>query len=149
MRPPLSRRVAPRRTLGAAILVLAGAAAGGCVQRSVHVISSEVQVEDLRREEVARPASNLPQAFDVVTPAAVSTDCPPRLRDPGLGTMLTLRRSMLLPVQDSLGTHYRALGDYAADPRGRYGDVRAEDGLRIDCARLRALGVVSLGGGTQ
>lgn len=89
-----------------------------------------------------KAATNLPPQFTIVTPASAAGDCPPQLRDAGLGTSLTLQRSSLRAVTDSADI-YRAYGDYSAAPRGRYGEEPGE-GLRIDCSRLRALGVVPL-----
>jgi hypothetical protein len=125
--------------LAVAALVLAG-----CV-RTYTTSVVEVAADGLRREEPLRSASNLPASFQVVTAAATASDCPAALRDPALNATLTLRRSLLLPVRDSSGTSYVALGDYAVSPAGLYGDAEG-DGLRLDCTRMRALGVVRLVG---
>jgi hypothetical protein len=114
--------------------------AAGCVRREV----SRVEVpQDPVQQEAMKAATNLPSQFTIITPPAAAGDCPSRLRDAGLGTLLTLRRSTLRAVTDSAATSYRAYGDYSAEPHGRYGEERGE-GLRIDCARLRALGIVLL-----
>jgi hypothetical protein len=119
--------------------------AAGCVQRETVVTSRNVVTDGTTHESSVRPGRNLPATFVVVTPPAVTTDCPQLLRDPGMQTELTLRSSVLQAVRDSLGTHYRAIGDYAVEPRGRYDDEQPGDGLRVDCARLRAMGIVRLG----
>jgi hypothetical protein len=121
-------------------VVLIGATA--CVKR-VETRTATVVVEELRREDALRPAVNLPDSFVVVTPGATERDCPPALRDDGRNTRLTLRRSVLIPVQDSTGVGYQPFGDYALEPAGEYGE-QAGEGLRIDCARLRAIGIVTL-----
>jgi hypothetical protein len=126
--------------LAVAALVLSLTA--GCT-RTV-VVGREIVADGPSRQEPLRSAVNLPGTFTVVTPAAVSTDCPPVLRDPALNTILTLQNSTLQPIRDEHGTHYQAIGDYAAEPRGHYGDEEPGDGIRVDCARLRALGVVRL-----
>jgi hypothetical protein len=124
----------------AALLFLSGCA------RTVVVTSREVLSDQQAPQQTQlRSAANLPAAFVVVTPATVSTDCPAVLRDPGLNTVLTLYTSVLQPVRDEHGTHYEAVGDYVAEPRGRYGDTEPGDGIRVDCARLRPLGMVRLG----
>jgi hypothetical protein len=130
-----------------AVLVLASAAVlAGCIRTTTVVTGREVVTSGPDRHAPLRSATNLPARFVVVTPATVSTDCPATLRDPGLGTVFTLQNSVLQPVSDEHGTHYVAIGDYAAEPRGRYGDDEPGDGIRVDCARLRPLGVVRLGG---
>jgi hypothetical protein len=134
-------RAAARPTL----VLVAAVLLAGCAQRVV-VTSREVISDQVSQQVSLRSAANLPPSFIVVTPAAVSTDCPPVLRDPGVNTVLTLRNSVLQPVRDEHGTHYQAIGDYAAEPRGRYGDDEPDDGIRIDCARLRPLGLVRLTG---
>jgi hypothetical protein len=117
---------------------------GGCT-RTERVLSREVVGEGGSRNPPLRSAANLPTTFIVITPAAVSTDCPPVLRDPVLNTVLTLQASTLQPIRDEHGTHYQAIGDYSAEPRGRYGDEEPGDGIRVDCVRLRPLGIVRLG----
>ena len=104
----------------------------------------EVMAEPMQGQPQLRTARNLPQAFTVLTAARVAGDCPPRLSDPSLGTTLTLQQSLLLASSDTAGTGFRAVGDYAVAPKGRYGDDAGE-GLRVDCQRLRALGVIPLG----
>jgi hypothetical protein len=121
-------------------LVLVGATA--CVKH-VETTTSTVEVEELRREAELRTAVNLPDSFAVVTPAATVRDCPPALRDERLQARLTLRRSLLIPVQDSAGTAYRPFGDYAVEPAAQYGEQPGE-GVRVDCARRRGIGVVTL-----
>jgi hypothetical protein len=112
-----------------------------CVQRqsmTVDVTPSEIEAaSDLRT------ATNLPERFMVITPASAPGDCPPVLRDPGLDTTLRLRRSTYRQEADSTGRGHRAVGDYAVEPRGLYGEAEGE-GLRLDCSRLSALGVVRL-----
>jgi hypothetical protein len=110
-----------------------------CVRTTYETV--EVTPEPVQQEEV-QGARNLPQSFAVVTPARAAGDCPAALSDPSLGTTLALHRSVLLPVADTT-RNYRAYGDYIVTPRGRYGD-REGQGLRIDCQRLRAMGVVTL-----
>lgn len=100
---------------------------------------------DIRTESSVRSASNLPGQFRVLTPARFEGECPPRLADDAVGTVLDLRRAMQLPVQDSTGQRYQAFGDYRATPTGHYGDTQPADGLRVDCARLRAVGIITLG----
>lgn len=130
-----------------ALTVTIGAlAAAGCVSSS-HVIGREVIAEGIDQTTPVRSAANLPSSFEVIAPAAVSSDCPPLLRDPGLNVMLTLSNSVLQPTRAEDGTvTYSAIGDYSANPRGRYGEV-ADEGLRIDCARLRPIGIVRIGQG--
>jgi hypothetical protein len=131
--------VLPRVAVLAAALFLSGCA------RTVVVTSREVLSDEASRQTPVRSAANLPTTFIVVTPATVSTDCPPVLRDPSLNTVLTLHNAVLQPVRNEHGTHYEAIGDYAAEPRGRYGDAEPGDGIRVDCARLRPLGIIRLG----
>ena len=121
-------------------LGLIGAAA--CVKQ-VETTTSTVEVEDLRREAELRIAVNLPDSFRVVTAPATARDCPPALRDERLQTRLTLRRSLLIPVQNSAGVTYQPFGDYAVEPAAQYGEQPGE-GVRIDCARRRGIGVVTL-----
>lgn len=114
----------------------------GCI-RTVHLGTEEV-AQDIREGPGMRSAQNLPQAFTVVTPPRVEGDCPVRLRDDAAGTVLDLRRSMMLPAAG--GTRAtEAFGDYRATPPGQYGDTEPGDGIRVDCSRLRAVGVVTLG----
>ena len=124
-------------TAAPVLLVLVLSAA--CVRTTYETV--EVTPEPVQSEDV-QSARNLPQAFAVVTPPRVPGDCPPALSDPSLGTNLTLQRSVMLPAADT-ARGYRAVGDYIVTPRGRYGD-REGQGLRIDCQRLRAMGVITL-----
>lgn len=124
-------------------VVAAGVAAllcAACVR--THTSTVEVAPDPGESGEL-KTAANLPQQFTVAIPATAAGDCPPRLRDDGLGTVLVLQRSTLQAATDSAGGRYRAFGDYRAEPRGRYGEAAGE-GLRVDCARLRALGIVTL-----
>jgi hypothetical protein len=122
--------------LGAAVMLTA------CV-RTVHLGTEEV-AQDMREGTAVRSAQNLPGRFIVVTPASIDGDCPVRLRDDAVGTTLDLRRSMMLPARDTAGDRFQSVGDYQATPRGHYGDTEPGDGIRIDCNRLRAMGIVSL-----
>jgi hypothetical protein len=135
-----------RPTRGTPLLLwvsLAGAAAlGGCI-RTVDLGTVEV-AQDIRGMSTVRSASNLPGEFTVATPARPG-ECPAQLRDDVLGVVLTLHRSMQLPVRSAAGTRYESFGDYRARPAGHYGDAEPGDGLRIDCARMSAVGVVKLG----
>jgi hypothetical protein len=99
---------------------------------------------DIRTESTVRSASNLPGRFRVLTPARQG-ECPSRLADDAVGTVLDLRRATQLPVQDTAGVRYETFGDYRATPTGHYGDTQPGDGLRIDCTRLRAVGIITLG----
>jgi hypothetical protein len=130
----------------ALIVVAAAALLAGCTRTTTVVTGTEVLTGGPDRNAPLRSAANLPSSFIVVTPATVSGDCPSALRDAGLGTLFTLHRAVMQPVRDEQGTHYVAIGDYAAEPRGRYGDDEPGDGIRIDCARLRPLGIVRLAG---
>jgi hypothetical protein len=115
----------------------------GCV-RTVDLGTVEVG-HDMRQDAVVRSAQNLPVRFSIVAPATVSGDCPARLQDDWLGTSLHLSRSVMLPVQDSaVGSRLQSFGDYSVTPRGHYGDTEPDDGLRIDCTRLRAVGIVTI-----
>lgn len=149
MIPPYGPR--PRLPAGLRVLPILSVLwvlTSACVQRESVVTSRQViGGSDPVAESAVRSGRNLPAAFEVLTPAGVAGDCPPRLRDPGMQTVLSLEASVLQPVRDSLGVHYRAVGDYSVQPRGRYGDEQPDEGLRVDCARLRALGVVRLGTG--
>lgn len=122
------------------VAVAACASVTGCIRREYSVI--EV-TPDVMRSPDMRSAANLPERFTVVTPAAEANACPPVLRDTGLHTTLRLQRSVLRQVADSASAGYRAVGDYSVDPAGRYGEVEGE-GLRVDCSRLSAIGVVTL-----
>ena len=121
-------------------VLLALVLGAACVRTTYETV--EVTPEPVQNEDV-QTARNLPQAFAVVTQPRVPGDCPPALSDPSLGTNLTLQRSVMLPVADTTRGGYRAVGDYIVTPRGRYGD-REGQGLRIDCQRLRAMGVITL-----
>jgi hypothetical protein len=90
-----------------------------------------------------RSATNLPAAFSVVKAPATAGECPPLLADSAMGITLSLRRSVIVPVQDSTGIHHRAIGDYEIMPAQRYG-ASAGDGLRVDCTRMRGIGVIAL-----
>jgi hypothetical protein len=116
---------------------------GGCV-RTVHLETVEV-AQDIRTRSPARTATNLPARFTVVVPARTAGDCPPRLRDPEAGASLDLFRSMTMPVRDAGLVRYESFGDYRITPPGHYGTTSPMDGLRVDCAALRAMGLVSLG----
>jgi hypothetical protein len=113
-----------------------------CVKR-VETSTATVHVEELRREDTLRTAVNLPESFAVVTPAATPRDCPQTLRDDRLSTRLTLRRALVIPVQDSAGVAYQPFGDYVVAPAAQYGEQEGE-GVRVDCTRLRGVGVVRL-----
>lgn len=125
------------------VLLLATAAAAGCTSTS-QVIGREVITEGIEQGTPVRSAANLPVSFEIISPATVSSDCPPLLRDPGVNVTLSLRASVLQPIRQQAGTvSYGAIGDYAAEPRGRYGEVQGE-GLRIDCTRMWPLGIVRI-----
>jgi hypothetical protein len=134
------RDVVLRAAAGAAAV---GALLVACV-RTVDLGTVEV-AQDIREQAVVRSAQNLPAQFTVVELAAVTGDCPRRLTDAGAGTLLDLIRSMMLPVQDTSGSRFQAFGDYTATPRGTYGDSRPGDAVRIDCGRLRAIGIIDTG----
>lgn len=123
-----------------AVLVLFAVAAG-CVRTYttdvVEVLSESAQPQPLK------DATNLPPEFEVLTPPSSAGGCAARLRDVGLNTTLTLVQAVSLPAQDSTGTAHSWYGDYAVEPAGRYGEIEGE-GLRVDCTRRRALGVVKL-----
>jgi hypothetical protein len=136
-----SARPGTRLSATSLVLVLALSGLSACVQRVD--TTSTVEVGELRREDAVRTAVNLPESFAVATPAATPRDCPAALRDSRLNTRLTLRRSLLIPVQDSTGVAYRPFGDYAVEPAEQYGE-KAGEGLRVDCTVLRAVGVVTL-----
>jgi hypothetical protein len=126
---------------GALALALVAIASAACVRRETTTV--DVTPDPLQGSAGMKSATNLPPQFTVVTAAGTPGDCPPELRDPGLRTVLRLRRSVLRPVSDSTASRYRAVGDYAVEPRGLYGEEEGE-GLRVDCARLSAIGVVRL-----
>ena len=134
--PGTVRAMSDRAVSAVLVAVLA---AGGCISRQV----STVEVVTGEMSPDLRSATNLPQQFTVVMPSATPGDCPPRLSDPGLHATLRLERSMMRQVSDSTAAHYRAIGDYSVEPRGLYGEEEGE-GLRVDCSRLRAIGVVAL-----
>ena len=121
----------------AAAILLATLLAGGCIRRELSTV--EVASDAMTH---LRTATNLPDRFIVATPAALAGDCPPQLRDGGLHTTLRLQRSLMYPVADSAGSA-RVVGDYSVEPAGRYGEG-ANEGLRVDCGTLRAIGVVRL-----
>jgi hypothetical protein len=142
-----SRRLATVRAVVLVTMVAAALAASACVRTYTTTVREDATVAGAQQHPV-RSATNLPRAFIVVTAAATPGNCPPRLRDPELRTALTLRHSIMLPTRDSTGaTGYSAYGDYSVEPPGLYGDEPG-DGLRVDCARLSALGVVRLDGGS-
>lgn len=127
-----------------ALLVTAASVVLAACVRTVDLGTVEV-AQDIRDQAIVRTAHNLPPRFDVVVAPSVAGDCPPRLGDGALGTVLSLNRSMMLSAQDTAGRReLRSFGDYVAAPRGQYGDVQPNDALRVDCARLRAVGIVSL-----
>jgi hypothetical protein len=128
-----------RATVTAALV--AAVLVSGCIRHELRRVDVTPDVMDAAPD--IRAATNLPDEFIVVIPAAVSGDCPPQLRDAGLQATLRLQRSVLRQVADSTGTVYRATGDYAVEPHGVYGEEQGE-GLRVDCRRMRALGVVRL-----
>jgi hypothetical protein len=136
----------PRTTTSWGLLVAVVLLAGtGCVR----TVSRQVVGSDAGEGDTAtlRSASNLPASFLVVTPARADGECPARLRDVELQVLLTLVRSSVIPARDSADADaFVAYGDYAIRPPGMYGD-QAGEGLRIDCRRLRPLGVVRLEGG--
>jgi hypothetical protein len=140
------RQPAPRRwrRWAPGVLLLCGWLVGGCI-RTVELDRVE-QAQDIRRESPLRTAANLPQAFTVLVPPRGSGDCPPRLRDPAAGVVLDLYRAMTVRVQEEEGPRFESIGDYRMTPPGHYGAASANDGLRINCARLSAQGLVSLGG---
>lgn len=121
--------------------VLALLLTGGCVRTyETQVVGSSMADAS---QEPLRSAGNLPQGFTVITPGSSAGDCPLLLRDDGIRTMLTLARTMRIPIRDSAGTAYVTYGDYSVQPAGAYGDTAGE-GLRVDCGVLRPLGVVEL-----
>jgi hypothetical protein len=131
------------RTRGALVsaMLLSVFLADGCIHHETSTI--EVTPDALASTPALRTATNLPDQFTIVTPASTPGDCPSQLRDPGLDATLRLQRSIMRQVPDSTGAGYRALGDYSVEPRGVYGEEVGE-GVRVDCARLRAIGVVRL-----
>jgi hypothetical protein len=118
-------------------------ACAGCVHRQSTTV--EITASEMEAAADLRSATNLPSRFAIITPAAAPGDCPPELRDTGLHTTLRLYRSMYRPQADTARA-YRAVGDYTVEPGGRYGEGE-DEGLRVDCIRLRAIGVVRLGVG--
>lgn len=135
----MRRRCWPGSVLAAAVSL--GVLATACVSRQTSTV--EVASGDMQAAGDLRTATNLPPQFHIVTPAATPRDCPPELRDPGLRATLRLRRSVLRPSADTTVTGYIAIGDYSVEPTGLYGEEPGE-GLRVDCSRLRAIGVVVL-----
>jgi hypothetical protein len=122
-----------------AVCALLAIALCGCVRTD----TSRIEVTpDPIGPDALKAATNLPAQFAVLSAPGTPGDCPPRLRDGQLGTTLTLLRSTFRQAPDSTAG-YRAYGDYSVEPRGRYGE-EAGEGLRVDCSRLRALGVVAL-----
>ncbi|HEX2167314.1 MAG TPA: hypothetical protein VHG09_08815 [Longimicrobiales bacterium] len=121
------------------LIALVGILAGACVRHefSTVEVAPDVMSPDLRT------ATNLPDQFTAASGAETAGDCPQQLTDPGLHTTLVLQRSYMLPVADSAGGGYVAVGDYSVEPSGRYGEAEGE-GLRVDCGRLSAMGVVRL-----
>jgi hypothetical protein len=115
--------------------------ADGCIHHESSTV--EVTPDAMESTSAVRTATNLPEQFTIVTPASTPGDCPSQLRDPGLSATLRLQRSIMRQVPDSTGAGYRAIGDYSVEPRGVYGEEVGE-GVRVDCARLRAIGVVRL-----
>lgn len=135
-----------RGWVGPAIVLVLALIVAGCVSSS-QVIGREVITEGIEQTTPVRSAANLPMSFEILAPATVASDCPPLLRDPGLNVTLTLRHSVFQPTRNEDGTvSYGAIGDYGAEPRGRYGEGPNE-GLRIDCTRLRPMGIVTVGSG--
>jgi hypothetical protein len=112
-------------------------ACAGCVHRQSTTV--EITASEMEAAADLRSATNLPSRFAIITPAAAPGDCPPELRDTGL------HRSIYRPQADTARA-YRAVGDYTVEPGGRYGEAE-DEGLRVDCTRLRAIGVVRLGVG--
>lgn len=112
-----------------------------CVHRES--VTVEVTPDEMQTAGDMRTATNLPSTFTIMAPAATTGDCPRELRDAGLQATLSLRRSVLRQLPDSASAGYRAFGDYAVDPRGAYGDEVGE-GVRVDCSRLHAIGIVRL-----
>lgn len=113
----------------------------GCV-RTYTTDVREVLSESAQQQSL-KDAINLPPEFQVLTPPSSAGGCAARLRDTGLNTTLTLVHAVSMPAQDSAGTTHSWYGDYEVEPAGRYGELEGE-GLRVDCTRLRALGVVRL-----
>lgn len=135
---PACMRRRPFRTLR---ILLVSVAVTGCIHRES--VTVDVTPDEMESTAAMRTATNLPSAFTVTVPAATAGDCPRELRDPGLQATLSLRRSVLRQIPDSASAGYRAFGDYAVEPRGVYGDEVGE-GVRVDCSRLHAIGVVRL-----
>lgn len=136
----MSERTAGRmsvlRSLPALLLLIL--VTGGCIRREV----SRVEVmTDVMASPDLRTATNLPSEFAVVSPPERAGDCPTQLTDAGLNTVLRLHRSVLRQAQDSTGS--RSFGDYSVKPSGQYGE-REGEGLRVDCARMQAIGVIRL-----
>lgn len=128
------------------VAVLLLVVAAGCV-RTYTTDVVEVLSESAQRRPL-KDATNLPAEFVVLTPPSSAGGCAARLRDAGLNTTLTLVHAVSMPAPDSAGTAHSWYGDYEVEPVGRYGELEGE-GLRIDCTRLRAVGVVRLRAGGQ
>jgi hypothetical protein len=140
-----SRRGRPRIGLRAVVAAaLALGATSGCVRRTVTTEIVDITPVTTQQQQM-KSASNLPSRFEVVTPPRIESDCPSRLRDPELQALLTLSHSLMLPSRDTTasGRPFTVFGDYAIQPAGSYGDEPGE-GLRVDCGRLRGLGLVQL-----
>ena len=141
----LARRTQHRMRLVAAVgATLALSAASGCIRRTVTTEIVDITPVATQQQQM-KSASNLPGQFEVVTQPRIESDCPPRLRDPELQALLTLSNSIMLPTRDTTagGRPYTVFGDYSIQPQGSYGDEPGE-GLRVDCGRLRGLGLVQL-----
>jgi len=110
--------------------------------RTVTLSTVDVTPSSTTSEAPLRSATNLPTSFTIVKAAPSAAECPPLLADSLYRTTLSLRRSVVVPVQDANGVHHRAIGDYAIDPPLRYG-AGPDDLLRVDCARMRAIGIVA------
>lgn len=128
---------------GIVLVAVAACAAAGCM-RTYEV--ETVEVAQATAQQPLRSATNLPSGFTVVRGPGVDGGCPVSLRDAGLRADLSLVRAVSIPQTDSAGVSYLWYGDYAVTPVGAYGEIAGE-GLRVDCARMRPLGVVRLNDG--